>query len=83
MVEFGENDTFKLDEDRMVILTPGFPPPQKSLKDKVRTGEALGKILEDHLMQILGLGEAALPTSRKRDRRSRELGGRRFIDNSY
>jgi hypothetical protein len=77
MAEFGENDTFHI-EDGNIVHTPGWPPPSKSLKHRVRTGEELARILEHHLMSILVAGELALPSCQKYRKGKQELGGRGF-----
>jgi hypothetical protein len=77
-IEFGENDTFELREDGKILHRPGYPPPPRSLKQRVQTGEALGRILEDHLSSILVFGEVNLITWQKHKRRKKELGGRSF-----
>ena len=78
MRDFGPNDSFHLSEDKKLIVIPGFPPPPKSLKHRVRTGTELGRILESHLNIILSIGEATLSSTKKRRRSKKELGGRRF-----
>jgi hypothetical protein len=77
--EIGPNDMFRL-EDGRIIHVPGFPPPPKSLKQRVQTGEQLARILEQHLMEVLVLGEVNLASykkeRRKNDRWARILGPR-------
>jgi hypothetical protein len=79
LIDFGDDDTFKLTDDGAIICTPGWPPPPKSLKHRARTGEALARILEHQLMSILSFGEGVLCTTRKVRRGDKELGGRRFV----
>jgi hypothetical protein len=78
LIEFGENDTFQLREDGKILHRLGYPPPPRSLKQRVQTGEALGRILEEHLSSILVFGEGRLITWQKPRRRKKELGGRTF-----
>jgi hypothetical protein len=75
--EFGPNAMFALGEGGKIIVAPD-PSMPKSLKSKVTTGEELGRILENHLEQILSFGEAILATSQKERRGRNEIGGRRF-----
>jgi len=77
LCEFGENDIFELNKDGKIVHIPGHPPPPKSLKDKVRTGERLARILENQLREIMAMGEGMLPSSRK-NRRGKDFGGRTF-----
>jgi hypothetical protein len=74
--EFGENDTFSLGQDGEVIHTPGWPPPPRSLKDRVRTGKDLSRILEHQLLSVLVFGEVEVPSYMKSERDEREIGGR-------
>jgi hypothetical protein len=76
MLEFGENDTFKIAQDGKIVWTPGSPPPEKSLRHRVQTGEELGRILEHHLLSVMIFGEAVLPSYKKRRRAKHEIGGR-------
>ena len=78
LIEFGENDMFELGEDGKIVFMPGWPPAPRSLKDRARTGEDLARILEQHLMSALVLGEVKLMTYQKHNRGKKELGGRRF-----
>ena len=78
LIEFGENDMFELGEDGKIVYTPGWPPAPRSLKDRARSGEGLGRILEHHLMSVLVLGEGQLMTYQKHKRGKKELGGRTF-----
>lgn len=76
LVEIGKNDLLELKDGRLVIIR-AYPPPERSLRLKAQTGEALGRILEQHLVETLGFGEATLTTWRKRNR-TQQLGGRNF-----
>jgi hypothetical protein len=76
--EVGLNDTFQLGDDGKIVLERGWPPPEKSLRNRVQTGEFLGRILEHHLLSVLIYGEAALPSYKKRRRAAGEIGGTAF-----
>jgi hypothetical protein len=76
LVEFGENDTFHLDENGQVVQTR-VGPAKRSLSHRVQKGEDLARILEAHLEAVLVFGEGVLPTIQRRGRRN-ELGGRIF-----
>lgn len=76
--EFGENDTSMKLPDGTVEHTPGFPPPPKSLKDRVRTGKQMGQILEAQLTWVMVFGEVIIPSIQKKPRAQREMGGRQF-----
>jgi len=80
LMDLGDDDTFKLDDDGRDVNIPGQFRPPKSLRHRVQTGQELANILLDHLSQVLGLGESVLPTLEKTpQQRSTDFGGRRFI----
>jgi hypothetical protein len=66
---------------RAVLKLDNFTPlidlEENDIKGRVRTGEALAHVLEDHLGHILGFGEVALSSSQKNSR-GKEFGGKRF-----
>jgi hypothetical protein len=50
------------------------------LRGRVQSGEALGRLLENQLVEVMAYGEAILPPSTKRGRRSKScLGGTEFV----
>ncbi len=52
-----------------------------SLRHRAGTGVDLGRILEQHLIEVMGFGELWIPSSRKaKGRYERELGGCVFHD---
>ena len=75
--EFGPEDTFEVKEGKL-IHTPGPTPPPKSLISRIRTGEALARILEQHLVEVMAQGQVVLRTTKKSKRG--QLGGRTFCD---
>jgi hypothetical protein len=71
--------TFQMaDDGNAIFLIPGRPPASELAEHSVGTGEGLARGLEEYLVQILGFGEAVLPTYQKRKRAKQEIGGREF-----
>jgi hypothetical protein len=54
------------------------PAVLKSLRDRLRRGEDLARIYEDHLMQIMCLGETMVTSYPKLKRAKGEFGGREW-----
>jgi hypothetical protein len=75
IIDFSDDDAFKLEDDGTISFIPTPGPRPKSLKHRVATGEQLGRILERQLIEVMALGEAILPSHRK-SKRKWALGGR-------
>ncbi len=63
-------------EDGCVTHILGRPSALKSLRGRLRRGEALARLYEEHLFQLMVFGEAGLPSYQKLKKAKDEFGGR-------
>ncbi len=54
------------------------PLALKSLRDRLRRGEALARLYEEHLFQLMIFGEVGVPSYQKLKMAKDEFGGREW-----